>query len=198
MAIAGLATCAFGQGIVLDNLGNSAASSSATSGGLLWEKVGASTALFDGYNYNIGATVMAGSSAGSLSLIGTYYPGNNGGNPFTGADVGKFQLGAAGAPVSISGVAPGGAVFLQIQFWDYSSPNATGTFTSYAAALAGLDPTAVVSFSNGSGGPGTSPPSTPVELTGMPAVILSSVPEPATMALAGLGIASLLAFRRRS
>ncbi len=35
-------------------------------------------------------------------------------------------------------------------------------------------------------------------LTGMPSVVLTTVPEPTTFAIAGLGIASLLAFRRRN
>ncbi len=196
IAIAGLATCAFGQGVILQNTANSGGSA-ATSNGLLYKNVGGVVSLFDGYNYNIGATVLGGSSVGSMVAIGTFYPGNNGGNAFTGADLGKFTLGALGATTTISGVGAGGLAFIEIQFWDYNSPLATGTYTSYAAALAGGDYTAQVTFSNATGGPATSPPSTPVALTGMPSVILSQVPEPATFALAGLGIASLLAFRRR-
>jgi hypothetical protein len=41
------------------------------------------------------------------------------------------------------------------------------------------------------------PPSGATDFTGMPALVLTSVPEPATCALMGLGGLSLLLFRRR-
>lgn len=194
IAITGLATCAFGQGVILDNAGNAGAVS-ATTGGLLYIQVGASTTLFDGFNYNIGATVLAGSSAGSLSLIGTFTPATDS-KGYTGFDVGKFSLGAAAATTTIAGLSPGQTAVIELQLWDYDY-NTGGPYSSYAAAVLGGGYTAQVTFNNPTGGPLTSPPSAPPELTGMPSVVLSSVPEPTTFAIAGLGIASLLAIRRR-
>jgi hypothetical protein len=53
-------------------------------------------------------------------------------------------------------------------------------------------------FQNPTGNPAASPPGTPANLTGWTSpVLLSPVPEPSTIALAGLGVASLLLFRRR-
>jgi hypothetical protein len=198
IAITGLATGAFGQEILLDNLANTGAGgSTATSNGQLYETIGASTALFDGVDYNVGATVFAGSSVGSLALIGTFYPGNNNGGLYTGQAAGQFALGNAQA-YAAAGVAAGGLATVEIQFWDFDNP-AFGAhmYTSYAAAVGGGDATAQVTFTNPTSNAGVAVG--PQELTGMPAVILAvqAVPEPATFALAGLGIASLLAFRRR-
>lgn len=55
-------------------------------------------------------------------------------------------------------------------------------------------------FQNATGNPGGEPPSPPATLDGWtsPVVMNTVIPEPTTMALAGLGVAALLAFRRRS
>lgn len=53
-------------------------------------------------------------------------------------------------------------------------------------------------FQNATGNPNSDPPGLPAALTGWDSpVLLSPIPEPSTIALAGLGIASLLLFRRR-
>lgn len=196
IAITGLAGAAFGQGIVLDNLGNSGGLA-ATSNGQVYEN----GTLFNGSLYNLGVTVLGGSSAGSLSLIGTYTPLTDS-KGYTGAGFGQFQLGGAGAAVSVPGVTTGGqAAFIQLEIWDYDSPLAGGhAYASYAAAQAGGDPVGTSAiWQNPTGNPTASPPVPNQELN-MPSVNLLPVatPEPATMVLAGLGIASLLAFRRRS
>ena len=54
-------------------------------------------------------------------------------------------------------------------------------------------------FENLTGAPNASPPTTPAAMTGWTSpVVLSVIPEPTTFALAGLGAAALLIFRRRS
>jgi len=196
MLITGLATCAFGQGIVLDNTVNSG-SVTATSNGLVYEKQGANTVLFDGTDYNLGITVLGGSSVGSLVPIVTDTPPTD---PlsYTGNGPGQFIF-EDDATYNIPGVAAGGTAVIEVELWDYDSTFSTGTYATYAAAVAGLDPVASVIFNQSTGGPGTTPPSPASLLTDLPSVTLApqSVPEPTTFAIAGLGIASLLAVRRR-
>lgn len=202
IAAAGLTASVFGQDVVLDNLGNSG-SISATSGGLVYTPLGSypysnhpgGSVLFDGGNYDLGVTVYGGSSAGSMSLIGTYTPANDP-KGFTGAGLGLFELGPGDVAVTVPGVAPGGIAWIELQMWDYDSPYATGTFQSYAAALAHLDNADSVIFTNPTSNPGGSPPMPPPGLVGMPSVDMELIPEPGTLALAGLGLASLLALRR--
>jgi len=190
IAVTGLVTGAYGQQIVLDNLSNSGAYG-ATSGGLVYYQGGA---VFNGNLYNLGVNVLWGASQGSLSEYQSFTPSTDS-KGYTGEGNGTFALGPAAA-VTVPGVASGGTAWVELQMWDYDSPLSTGTFSSYAAAVAGNDWHADVIFSNPVSS--TSPPLPASELVGMPSVTLVQVPEPATMALAGLGIASLLAFRRRS
>jgi hypothetical protein len=196
MLITGLATCAFGQGVVLDNTVNSG-NVTATSNGLIFEKIGASTVLFDGANYNLGITLLGGSSVGTLAPIVTDTPATD---PlgYTGSGPGQF-VAENDATYNIPGVGAGGTAVLEIQFWVYDGPTATGTYSTYAQAVAGLDPVAQVTFNQTTGGPGTTPPSPASLLTLLPSVTLTAapVPDPTTFAIAGLGIASLLAVRRR-
>ena len=197
IAVAMLTTGAFGQYILLDNLSNSGGPT-ATSGGQIYTQswYGGGPSLFDGYDYDLGVTVFGGPSPSQLSLMGTWTPANDP-KGYTGEDYGKFQLGEADLAVQVPGVTMGGPAFIELQMWIYDGPNATGTFQSYPAAVVGDDPFASVTFEQPyTGSPAVVPPRPPQELTGMPSVIFW-VPEPATMALAGLGLASLLAFRRK-
>jgi hypothetical protein len=192
----GLATCAFGQQISIDNTVNSGGVA-ATTGGQVYETIGVSTALFDGANYNLGITVLGGTSAGSLVPILTDTPATDT-LGYTGSGPGQF-LAQNDAAYTIPGVAAGGTAVIELELWVYDGPNSTGTYQTYAAALAGNDPVATAIFNQATGGPSTVPPSPPSLLTDMPSMTLSvsAIPEPVTFAFAGLGIASLLAFRRR-
>jgi len=92
--------------------------------------------------------------------------------------------------------AGGGTTSLTIDLW-------TGNFATYALADVNGSGSYVgtATFSQTLGdAPGVPTPSTPVTLTGMPAIELLqpvSAPEPTTIALATLGGISLLALRRR-
>jgi len=195
-----LAACAFGQQVILDNIGNSG-SVSATSGGLVYEDLPPGTfptnymdpvslTPFDGLDYNLGVTVYGGSSFGSMVLMGTFTPANDP-KGYTGVDLGLFQLGQSDLAVTVPGVAPGGTAWIELQIWDYDDPHATGTFQSYAAASAGFDPFAFVIFQNPTSNPNGPIPTPAPELIGMPSVVFEYIPEPATLALASLGFASL-------
>jgi hypothetical protein len=175
------ATGAFAQGtIAVDNLANTSTSPIATSGGLFF--VGG--VPYNGASLNI--TVLGGASATSLTPIVTL----TGSQGFVnGGGAGQFADNS-GAAYNVPGVASQGTAFLEVEAW-------TGSALTFQAALTTPGDAFGVStvFQNPTGGPGV-PPVTPQDLTGMPAVILNT-PEPATIALGGLGAAALVLFRRR-
>jgi hypothetical protein len=71
-----------------------------------------------------------------------------------------------------------------------------GNATSYATAVT----KGTATYNQRLADPSVSPPPTTPSLVDMPSIVLSGaapVPEPSTFALAGLGAAALLIFRRR-
>ena len=188
---AGMAASAFGQGIILDNLGN-AGGISATSGG----RVYVNGVVFDGINANLGVVVSGGAAANSLAAMGTFTAATDP-KGYTGADAGQFQLGAAGAAVNVPGVSAGGTAWIQLQIW-YNGTTTAGLFPSFAAAQSGGGFVGTVLWFQGVSNPQASPPLAPPNLGGMPSVNLAIIPEPSMLALGAMGLASLLIFRRRS
>lgn len=130
------------------------------------------------------AVLMAG-PAGNLAQIAT--------TPLlTGAQAGYFLGGTQTIPT----VAGGGTASILIDVYNsatYSSlvqaqnantPNSWGESAAFTVVL---------------GNPNSVPPGTPATLTGLKSFNLTTgVPEPSTFALAGLGAAALLFFRRRN
>lgn len=195
----GLTTCAFGQALLLGNFGNTGGFPSQT-GGRVYELIGGGAVLFNGDYYDLGVAVSFGTSQSNLTPYETYYPGHNDGNPYTGMDYGAFYLGAMGVSVSPPGAVPGGSIWVELQIWDYNTPGLGGSqgYDSYDAALNGGDDVGTVIFlQTRLSDRSAAPPTVPTLLTQMPSVVLGPVPEPSNLALAGLGVASLLAFRRR-
>jgi len=191
---AGLAASALAQGILVDNTLNTDATTAATAGGLVWIKTAGPTyTLFDGTLYNVGIELSAGSSSGSLSSLGTILPGV-GGTTYTGNDAGKIQQFPAVTWDTGVGNAAGTA-WVQLKVWTFDTPLASGALT-YATATGSGDYRGTVLFQNATS-KSTAPALPDQGLGGMPALILTAVPEPSTVALAGLGLASLLIFRRR-
>lgn len=171
------AASAFAQGQV--NFGNL----SGASGLNAPITMGDGTTRLSGAQYQ--AQLLAGATAGSLTAVAT--------SPFlTGGGAGYFN----GGVVTLAGIPGGTAGFFQVVVWN------TTAGASYDLALAsGLENAYGFSgvFSVVTGNPAGSPPTTPAALVGLQSFSLNAeiIPEPSTFALAGLGLAGLLLFRRR-
>jgi len=179
----GLAVSALAQGqINLDNNANTDTSAAATSNGLFFLNNGTTTALM---STDFNAQFWGGSDANSLVLLKTIAGANaNGDNAFGPGTITDLS----GNFVTIPGALSTG--FFRIDAW-------TGSAADYNSAIAAGSPHGSSGvFSNPLGNPQAVPPGTPTDFTSMPATILV-VPEPSTFALAGLGAAALLIFRRR-
>jgi hypothetical protein len=186
----GLTAGAYAQGtgagsVLLANNGNGDQSPSATANGLVFLNGALTTtdlnvALF---GFTDSTSVLQHPVA---SMVGSAAAGNSlfGSGTFT-------DLSSTAYAVDGTTTASTGAFFI-LQAW-------VGGASSYSAALAAGAPAGqTIVFANGLGGVG-SPPSTTPQLVGMPGLNLtaSAVPEPSTFALAGLGAAAMLIFRRR-
>jgi hypothetical protein len=126
------------------------------------------------------AELLAGASATTLASVAT--------TGFLATAPGYFN----GGPVTLASVAPGAIGFFQVRVFS----TASGSFA--AAQAAGIANTWGNSsiFQVTTGGVG-SPATPPATLTTLGSFNLNGVPEPSSLALAGLGAAAMLVFRRR-
>jgi len=192
----------FAQGTVYfsNNAFEKISSGAAGSAQATWTVVPATANLLNfGLFYGTGAT-----QPGSLTFLGSV----SGVNSATSAGLIVNQAGSSITALGIPGTSPGQAnVWVQIAGWsssfgtDWAAAKAASGPTDYfgaspivnvAPAAGGLGPTT---------GPGaiiwqTATGTDPTKIAGGFAVF-STVPEPSTMALAGLGMAAMLIFRRR-
>jgi len=193
--VLGTAVGAFAQGqISIDNINNdpAAANPSSATAGVVYVQSGGSNVLL---NQDINIAVLGGATAGSLSLVGalTFANGLAQNDVIANGVPGQFAD-FNGGVYAVNGVALNGTAFIQLQFW-------LGTDATFAAALLDGSPTgltSVYSTVTGGGSVGGAPPNNPVDVgNNMPSVIVTTSPEPTTLALCGLGAASLLLFRRK-
>jgi hypothetical protein len=111
---------------------------------------------------------------------------------------GKGDINAVGLIVDQSGnsyTVPAGTDYYQILAW-------TGNFSSYSAAVAAgagvaFGETPVYQF-DASATPASGAPAATEDLPVDLNLVTSAVPEPSTLAMAGVGLASMLIFRRKS
>jgi len=208
--VAGLSLGAFAQGTVLiDNFpntgvyngnggtafngasGNPVYSSLVTSNGLIFTTHTASQAGQLGYS--VGSSQMLGVDV-NFQLFGGATAGQAtnlvasaiGSGQIAGDNGNWGQIGISGT-FGVPGTTVASTVFLDLKVWE-------GNFASYALAQAANSWTGDTgAFQNTSGG-GATPAS---HLYGLPDLQLVQAPEPSTFALAGLGAAALMIFRRR-
>lgn len=142
-----------------------------------------------------GGAACSGSGYSAQLFVGPL-GGGEGGLALVVGSTSVFRAGtAAGLWNAILGMVtaqPGGSkATFQVRAWD----NAGGTITSWDSALV-RGKSALVDTATVLGGAG-SPPGAPANLLGLTSFTLVPVPEPTTAALAGLGLAGLMIFRRR-
>jgi len=146
---------------------------------LVWAPAGAAFTAWDGKS--TAAAWLASNPAFSIAGVPV---------GFTTPAAGKFN----GGTLTLTGqLAAGGNVDYVVMGW-------TGSAASFDAAVAAGSMVGISGkFSSGTGNPTTPIPGTPVNLnSSFGGVTLAPVPEPTTLALAGLGAAALLIFRRRN
>jgi hypothetical protein len=152
--------------------------------------------------FPVGTTVYTGLGLGThpTDFMGTFtvelWAGTSAASlaPVAGAQASLITLGffaTAGTPVAIPGIASGSTATLELRAWD----NKGGTITTWAAAVAAGDLAGQSApFTSAALGGGPVPPP---NLVGLTSFNVHAVPEPTVFALAGLGAAALLIFRRR-
>lgn len=193
--LAGLAVSSYAQGqLNIDNSSNpfsgSGSPTDATFGLFFTHTNGSSVYIPTTGNINLTIWTSTTGAAGSYTANATVLNAAYGGLDGT----------VANGNTVLTGWAVGSTPYIALQVWlgqdtSYAAAVADGSFAgqSGGATLAGW-------VSGGLGGvPSSGPPVTPPDISAMPAIILTGgvVPEPTTFALAGLGAASLLIFRRR-
>jgi len=189
LCLSAMTTGAFAQGLI--NFNNSPTT-------LISAKIGGNVATLSGASgtYLFGLLTSA-AQTGPFTFASVYGTNlvNTSGGRFTG-----------GNGVAVTGWAPGATMFYEIAAWDVATGgasfksawvNANGTAAS--SGLPSLFGLSAIASGAAGGGPNALPP---LPLFGGASGLtsgftLQGVPEPTSMALAGLGAAALLIFRRR-
>jgi len=146
--------------------------------------------------YAVGSAPVASSLANNFDTTGWTTVGNLG---TATASNGRFSVGTT----TFATVTGGTSVWLEAIAWTGTSGTLATAVTTLSAALQGASTEVGSSgvWSQVLGDPNATPPGTPTPTAGplnaLGNIVLRPVPEPSTIALAGLGAASLLLFRRK-
>lgn len=129
------------------------------------------------------AQLWAGDSAANLAAVGptaTFA---------TGAQAGYFTAATGGGVRTIDGIAGGSDAVVQVRVWNAAAGATWAAASVNPIGFIGTSGTFTVKLAV--------PPATPPNLVGLTSFAIVPVPEPSTLALAGLGAAAMLIFRRR-
>jgi hypothetical protein len=164
---------------LVDNTSNTSADPTDTQNGLVWT-YGVDDQHLTPIDPNIyptlEASVWAGSNPGTMTWLADF----TGANALVVGGYGLF-LDWSGIPLNVNGIGDNGTAWIELEVW---LPG--GHRGDFAPVM--------FSQTTGGGSVNGNPPNLPATLTSMPAIV---VPEPSTFALAGLGLASWVIFRRR-
>jgi len=192
LCLGALTTGAFAQGLVTFANGPTTLISVTPKGG-----TSAAYAASAGQAYYFGL-LTAATAAGPFSFAGAYATNT----------AGAGRLGPASNTQAIAGWAPQTTMFYEVAGWSASlgaTFNASWLTGNFGASVPAGTFFGVSAVANGSSGGGSPVPAPALPLFGgaglggfnMNDVSTGTVPEPTSMALAGLGAAALLIFRRR-
>jgi len=205
LTVIGLAGYANAQGtFIVDSTANSGATATSTSGGLVFINGVLDTAT------DINLNILWGTSAASVTTQLNLDPGGANTGAYTGigswfasqatggGDIGNPQTGAISDPngytYAVPNEAAGTLIYLQLQAWTGASTTFAGVTANGAnAGYAGASSIFAITLASNSNP--TQPDIHNVSSINLLAPV--GVPEPGTMALAAIGGASLLLFRRR-
>jgi len=198
----------FGDPSSLVTLSSTAGSYLAADAALAGQPVGNTTSLPSGATLIAG--LWGGTSQSSLHLYSTYVMNNTAAGSQGLIGPLHIQLSSATAidpaAATINGIASGTAIgattpWFQVRVWDQSAGVGIGGYAAAVAANKYAGQGALFQMNPGPslGYPNTAPPGANSSWTEGNIVISASatVPEPSTFALAGLGAAAMLIFRRR-
>jgi hypothetical protein len=162
------------------------------------------------------STGVNGASTSISGAAGSYYFGllysTAAGGPFTFSGAYSTNITAAGRinggsnlGVAVNGWAAGATMFFEVAGWSSSLGTtfnanwvkADGSVNGAGLVGSGFFGVSPIASGIAGGGPQPLPPQPIFGSTGVSGFNLAPVPEPGTMALAGLGAAALLIFRRR-
>jgi len=145
--------------------------------------------------YSLTAPTVASSAANSWDTTGWTAVSAIGTAVTAG---GRFSVSST---LTIPGSVGGATVWLEAICWTGTANTAATAVSTLSSALQGGSEVGGYGWSQLVGDPAGTPPGTPVKtdasMNALGNLVLRPVPEPSTIALAGLGAASLLLFRRK-